>query len=336
MSCVLAGLPLQSLSGTSTLSRSTRLAIPKALKEEIRGEYMTSGLQPARLVGELPDLREGLFEKQAKIYNCEAERVYVMSGRRFCKTATLGRKGAALCIARPGANVIYTARSLRNAKKIIFPELRVLRDRYHIPIRFRRSNDDVSAMFPGDSEIMFMGIKTQDRIEDLKGYGKDVDLVCHDELGTYDTDWVEEMVEDGGYPLTADCGGQLWLLGNPGRVMSGWWYEKTKLTYDHDYPVYRGTGLENPYLQNALAEGQFVDGINRKFEEWLRRYREHNKIDEDDPGYRRKWLGEWVQDTDALVFDYDPERNAVAALPRLPGAVDEVGVGGPDWAGLDA
>jgi hypothetical protein len=313
------------------------VAIPKALKQEICDEAERAAYVAPRLLGELPDLTPQHFPKSKAIYDCTAERMYAMSGRRFCKTATFTRKSSSLCIAREGANVIYTARSLRNAKKIIFPELRVLRDRYKIPIRFRRSNDDVSAIFPGDSEIMFMGIKSYDRIEDLKGYGKDVDLVCHDELGTYPEDWVEEMVEDGGYPLTADCGGQLWLLGNPGRIMSGWWYEQTRLEYAHDYPVFRGTGLDNPYLQNALEEGMFVDGVNLKFQAWLRRYREHNNISENDPGYRRKWLGEWVQDTDALMFDYDPVRNAVNSLPGLPGVpLDTVGLSGPDWSGLDA
>jgi hypothetical protein len=145
------------------------------------------------------------------------------------------------------------------------------------------------------------------------------------------------MVEDGGYPLTADCGGQLWLLGNPGRILSGWWHKVTRLDYEHDYPVFRGSGLDNPYLQGALEEGMFVGGVNLKFKEWLRRYREHNGISEDDPGYRRKWMGEWVQDTDALMFDYDPLRNAVDELPRLPGLPLDVGLpDGVDWAGLDA
>ena len=316
------------------------MAVPRALRARLQEQADRRALvqqSTPRSISAPPTLTEGLFDKQAQIFHCQADRMYAMSGRRFCKTATFGRKSAALCIARPGANVIYTARSLRNAKKIIFPELRVLRDRYRIPIRFRRSNDDVSAVFPGDSEIMFMGIKTQDRIDDLKGYGKDVDLVCMDELGTYPIDWVEEMVEGGGYPLTADCGGKMWLLGNPGRVMAGWWYERTRLDYTHACPVFRGTGHDNPYLQGALAEGQFVDGVNLKFARWLDAYREANGISETDASYRREWLGEWCQDVDALVFDYDSGRNGVSALPRLPGApLDGPGVGGPDWAGLDA
>lgn len=317
------------------------MAVPRALRTRLQEQVDRRAFaqRPAveRPTSGPPDLTPQNFPKSEAMFKCSAERMYAMSGRRFCKTATFTRKSASLCIARSGANVIYTARSLRNAKKIIFPELRVLRDRYGIPIRFRRSNDDVSAIFPGDSEIMFMGVKSYDRIEDLKGYGKDVDLVCHDELGTYPEDWVEEMVEDGGYPLTADCGGQLWLLGNPGRIMSGWWYKQTRLEYEHNYPVFRGTGLDNPYLQGALDEGMFVDGVNLKFKAWLRRYREHNNISEDDPGYRRKWIGEWVQDTDALMFDYDPERNAVDALPDVPGSLLDVGQPGAiDWGRYDA
>jgi hypothetical protein len=269
------------------------------------------------------------------MFNCTASRLYALMGRRTGKTAAFARKAGSLCIARPGAQVVYTARSLKNAKKIIFPELRALQQRYRVPIRFRRSNDDVTATFPGDSEITFMGIKSVDRLEDLRGFGKDVDLIGLDELGTYG-EWTEEMVERAAFPLTADCAGQMWLMGNVGRFMSGWWYEKTRDDATHSLPVFRGTGFDNPYLQGALEEGKFVDGVNLKFARWLEEYREANEIEEDDPTYRQEWLNQWCQNVDALMFDYSPERNAVPELPGLPGALDGLALVGPDWAGLDA
>jgi hypothetical protein len=311
------------------------VAIPKALKQEIQDEALRDAHALPRLSGSLPDFRDALFAKQVRIFNDPAERVFMLSGRRFGKTAAFGRKAAQLCINKPHTNVVYTARSLRNAKKIIFPELEVLRDRYNVPIRFKGSNDDVTARFPGDSEILFMGIEIKKRVDILRGYGKDVELIGLDELGVYE-DWLEFLIEKGAHALTADCAGQMWLMGNPGELMNGWWYEHTRPEADHEYPVYHGTGLENPYLQNALAEGQFVDGVNLKFRQWLADYRRKNKISEDDPTYRQEWLGEWCQNVDALMFDYSPERNAVPELPGLPGALDGLALVGPDWAGLDA
>jgi hypothetical protein len=288
-----------------------------------------------------PDFRDSLHAKQQQLYDCTDERLYSLTGRRHGKTAAFGRKAARLCITRPGANVIYIARSLKNAKNIIFPELRAIRDLYRVPIRFRRSNDDVKALFPGDSEIMFMGIKTVDRIDDLRGFGKDVELIGIDELGAYNDrspDWVEEMVEDGAFPLTGDCAGQMWLMGNPGKFMRGWWYRVTRLRdRPHSFPVFRGTGFDNPFLQNALAEGQFVRGVNRKFRAWLTKHLVDNGKSYKDSAVWQEWLGLWCQNTEAMIFDYDPQRNAVGELPRLPGAPLDVGMGGgPDWSGLDA
>lgn len=256
------------------------------------------------------DIRSSLFAAQLDAFDCAADRLHLLCGRRAGKTTVIAARASSVCL-RPGRNVVYIARTLRNAKKIVFPELRRVAAANKIAISFRFSNDDVSVRFGNGSEVLFMGVRSVDRIEDIRGYGRGVDLVCVDECGTY-PDWLGELVEDAAHPLTADCGGKMLLAGSPGRVLDGYWYDATRHDTAHAWPVQRWTMTANPHIQ----DGGLADGTNQAAVAWLADYRTQRGIDETDAAYRREWLGEWCRDTTALVFDYDADRNSVSTLPE--------------------
>jgi len=96
-------------------------------------------------------------------------------------------------------------------------------------------------------------------------------------------------------PSLVRHGGRLLVMGIPGPVLAGIWYEICEGSQRAFYSQHRVSLLSNPFIPDAPGEVA----------------REALRLGEDNPLFRRHWRGEWVYDPEATVYRYDSARNGI-------------------------
>lgn len=178
--------------------------------------------------------------------------------------------------------------------------LQEIDEKYKIGCEFTDSN--LTMTHPTGGRLQLFGADMKNFIRRLKGVktpGVAIDEA--QDFGTHMTELVESVLE----PTIADYStGWLALTGTPGPVPHGYFYNVICNGYGN-YSVHSWSILDNPFMPNAEA---FIKDLMQK-KGW----------DEFTPTLRREWRGEWVLDTDALVFKYDERKNDYLKLPDADG-----------------
>ena len=113
---------------------------------------------------------------------------------------------------------------------------------------------------------------------------------------------LKELILDVIEPRTADLSGQIAMLGTPNAARAGFFFEAcTGLAKGWSH--HHWTLFDNPYLPHAR---QWVQENLFDARGWTA---EH-------PTYCREYLGLWVRDDSAMVYDYREDRNTYAVLPE--------------------
>lgn len=110
-------------------------------------------------------------------------------------------------------------------------------------------------------------------------------------------DWFAKLFEAAIMPVTLDYQGQLWAIGTPAPVASGFFFDAChdtgKWSNGHHW-----TANDNPFF---IRQGRDA----------LREARDRFKLTEDSVTYQREWLGLWIVDPDELVY-YIPDAAVIS------------------------
>lgn len=234
----------------------------------------------------------GLFPAQRRFLRDPAKRKGALCGRRAGKTETLVPWLYDSCVRRPGSVNPYIALSQKSARRILWPTLKRVAARYSLPLEFREQT--LTAKHPNGSLIWVTGCPDEAQCEDLRGspYGR----VAIDEAGSFPP-WLEYLVNDVLDPALMDFDGEMALVGSPGLVPAGFFFEKT--AGDVPWATHSWTCLDNPHVPGAA---------------YLARKREEHGWNEEHPTYVREYLGQWVHDEWAFIYPFDARKN-VGTLP---------------------
>lgn len=257
-----------------------------------------------RLQAELAEEPQYLIDLHPK------QRAFVEDPAKF-KAAQCSRRagkshGAAVWLLEGGRQAphemsLYIALSRNNARGIMEKALRDLERTYNIGLRFFERDNQLMVGMPNGHIIWLAGCKDSLEIEKFRGYK--FKRVVIDEAASFGP-YLRSLVVDVLTPALLDMDGELALIGTPGVIPTGVFFEVTEGGHDTDslarWPTHKWTVLDNPYVPHAA--------------EWLENYRITNKWALDHPTYVREWLGEWVRDDGALVYPYDA-RNIFDTLP---------------------
>jgi len=305
---------------------------------------------PSLVASQLRALASAEQERAASAFSPEAvctphQLAFVTDPNRFkaaCCSRRAGKTVAAAVLliqsaaGSPGTVSLYITLSRVSGKKIVWKNLLWLNRRFDLGGVINRT--ELSITFPNESVIYVAGAKDESEMEKLRGLSK-VNLAIIDEAQSF-KDYVQELVDDVIVPALMDTKGSLALLGTPGKVRAGYFYEALRHASpdllellnvepfndndkerddeedgpanDNAWSVHHWTIRDNPYIPDVEAE--------------LARVRKRKRWSETAPTYQREYLGRWVTEHDALVYHYDQERNGYdpAALPH--GFFD-----GPEW-----
>ncbi len=225
-----------------------------------------------------------------------AKRKTALAGRRGGKT-----EGAAVWLIEPwqrfpNETSIFCARTLGHSRAIIWPVLQRLNRLHKLGMRFNENL--LTATFPNGYTIKLFGADTRNDVERLRGprYARAV----LDEAGSWPPELLEYVVDSILDPALMDLDGELAIIGSPGVVPAGFFYDITE--GPGKWSTHHFDCRDNPWVNGAP---------------YLARKLKENGWNDEHPTYVREYLGRWVRDASALVCPYEPDRNSHAGpLPE--------------------
>lgn len=206
----------------------------------------------------------------------------------------------------PAVPVLYVTLTRVNAKEIIWPTLVGLNREFSLGFKVREQ--DLELISPLGVPIQLRGAHTQQEIEKYRG--KFYKKIKVDEPGSFPDRVIRPLVRDVLRPTLMDYDGELSLGGTPPPLRRGYFYEEWKRIAKkaietgvdpETLGLFHWTVKENERFPARLA-GKSIDQI-------LADIRDEFGWTDDDPTYRREYLGEDVEDLAALLFEYREERN---------------------------
>jgi hypothetical protein len=254
-------------------------------------------------------LRAELFGPQLAFFDDPSRQKAALCTRRAGKTEGEARDSLDGGLCAPARNMlrsVYIAITRERAKDLLWGHLKAIN--FRLQLGMKANEQELTMTLPeglGGSVVKLTGADKAKEIE--KRRGDKLRRVRIDEAQTFG-DYLKPFVEDVLDPALMDLQGDLGLLGTPGPVCAGFFYDVTR---NEDaasvakrlpgWAVHSWSVLDNPHMPHARAE------ITAK--------KAARGWDDLHPTYLREWCGRWVNDAGALFYRYDPTRNTYKELP---------------------
>lgn len=193
---------------------------------------------------------------------------------------------------------VYITLSRKQAKKIIWKDLIKILDQKKIP--YHLDNSDLSITLLDTNSIIYVsGAKDKSEIEKFRGLA--IKLCYIDECQSFRS-YIQEMIDEVIAPALFDYNGTLCLLGTPGPVPVGYFYDCFK---NPKWSAHSWSLFDNPYIK--IKSGKSA-------QELLQEELERRGVTADDPKIRREFFAEWTVDDQSLIFKYNTALNDYASI----------------------
>lgn len=252
-------------------------------------EYLEASVGKPTGAGEV--VLRHLFDKQRALIKDPGKKKSAKCGRRAGKTTTAAAYLCEQCLDRPGALTGYITLTRKQAKRLIWPELKRLNKHYRLGMSFNET--DLVARFPNGSEIWVAGADKLDQIEKFRGVA--FLLVVLDECASFKAH-IEDLVKEVLEPTLEDYDGVVMMIGTPSKACAGMFYEAT--TKDTTWSKHSWTVLDNPMFPRWRGAKDW----HTRARKWLAKLQAKNKWTDDEPVLHREWLAKWVRDASSMVY----------------------------------
>jgi hypothetical protein len=184
----------------------------------------------------VPHLDIRLHPAQAQVFRDSSRFKVMVCGRRFGKTQGLKAEIIKEAVAKPGSVVWYVAPTYKQAKRLMWMELKLA-----IPERMIEKKSEVELIFwlKNGSTISLFGV---DKPDGLRGSG--VNLLCMDEYQDFKPEIFEKVL----YPTLTDRRGRVVVAGTP-------------KSYNLLYDLYM-RGFDPEWQKDGWKSWQFVTADN--------------------------------------------------------------------------
>jgi hypothetical protein len=276
---------------------------------------------------------KALFGPQYRFFADPAKRKAALCSRRAGKTEAIAAWLLDGAKDSPGGLSLYVALSRNNCRLILWATMEAIEARHKIGLRFKEQDNQLMIITPNGHRIWLAGCKDSAEIEKFRGMK--FRRAAIDEGASYGP-YLRELVDDVLGPALLDLNGELAIIGTPGAIPVGFFFEVTTGEgVGHDasaqWSTHSWTCDQNPYIQlNDVDEcdreaeikaAEDRDYCNPRVEAFLEAEKTRHNWMDDHPTYLREWRGVWIRDEGALVYPYNPELNQ---FRRLPSDDDEV------------
>ena len=229
--------------------------------------------------------------------------------RRAGKSYAAGLMLLEAAYKNPNVSCLYVALTRASAKRIMWKDVLKTIDReQQMGCRFNET--ELSVTLPNGSMIYLLGMDTDEQEKD-KALGQKFKAVVIDEAASYGVD-LHEMVYGILKPATADYRGTIAMIGTPGNMKRGLFYELTKgqnpgearRWIKQGWSGHRWTAFDNPHMAD-------------KWKAEIEDLRLANPLIENTPLFQQHYLGKWVVDDSNLVYRFDYTKNTFETLPTM-------------------
>lgn len=255
------------------------------------------------------------FDKQIAFITDPARFKTAVCSRRSGKTIACAVDLLLTASSRPG-DVAYITLNRRSAKKIIWREL--LKYNKQFNLGGRADNTELTITMPNTAMIHVSGAKDESEIEKLRGLS--LRKVYIDEAQSF-RPYIQELMEDIIEPALTDYAGSLILIGTPGPIPTGFFYD---ISHNPQWSHHHWTMEDNPHIK--LKSG--VEPL-----ELIKELAQRRGLSLNSPSIQREYFGQWVKDADSLVYKFDSVANIYKDLPNDMRFVFGIDIG---WKDSDA
>ena len=227
--------------------------------------------------------------------------------RRAGKSYAAGLMLLEAAYKNPNVSCLYVALTRASAKRIMWKDVLKTIDReQQLGCRFNET--ELSVTLPNGSIVYLLGMDADEQ-EKEKALGQKFKAVAVDEAASYNVD-LNEIVYGILKPATADYRGTIALIGTPGNMKRGIFFDLTRGQdpgdpgrWDKDgWTCYRWTAFQNPKVaEQWTAEIEDLKLANPAVEQTTL--------------FQQHYLGRWVIDDTKLVYKFDSARNVFKELP---------------------
>jgi len=201
---------------------------------------------------------------------------------------------------------LYITINRKMAKRNIWPKLKMINRMFAlggVP-----NESDLTITYPKGGIIMCLGAEDRGAIENLRGLA--IKKAYLDEVQSF-PEYIRELVDLVIGPALMDYQGQLILIGTPGAVPAGYFYDLT----NPSSPNYIGQGcskhswsfFDNPKMPYLKLGKTHQDALDRELK--------RRGVTVADPSIQREWFGRWVTDENSLVYHWG-QHNHYDQLPQ--------------------
>lgn len=265
----------------------------------------------ARDITEWADLERIVIEsthpKQRGFVIDPGRRLAALVARGGGKT-TAGKARLVLRMLRtPKARCVYIATTRAQAEELLWIPLKDLIEKLGIEATFNETKLRVTFRRNG-ATLRLVGADDKREIEKLRG--QPFHEVGVDEAASYDTQLLEHLIYRIVGPRLGDYGGCLWLIGTPGHVLQGPFYDVSRTASpiarrweDRGKPEYADWQRWSLHTWNLADGAPYVVAMANLWAEALRE-KEANGWSDQNPVWKREYLGQWAADDTENVFRY--------------------------------
>lgn len=268
------------------------------------------------------DLRQYLHAKQREVFECDAPAMEVLGGRQGGKTFVDVGWSIEGGLDVPGSTNPYFGLTASSVGDIWWPEVQT----WWKLLGWDQSDlheHTKTAKLPNGSILRGRGTDDRRTIETSRG--AKYNRIVVDEMGAQDERFLRYFINLL-WPTMIKNRGRMLRSGNPGLVLAGYWFEHTNEQRSITSPLFHWTAWDNPALGthaeiDAFVSQQTMDDCGLSLVEIKQQIEDGAK---EGPAitFQREWLARWIQDVGALVFPFQPHRNAIDALPlRNPNGI---------------
>jgi hypothetical protein len=268
--------------------------------DQERDEILKAYIQSRTKIETKFVIEEYLFREQLAFINDPDRYVTAVCSVRAGKTTACAADLIHTALSKPGTMGIYITLARTSAKAIVWPELKkILRD---YKIACKPNESDLTIQFTNDSWIRLYGGNEETEIEKIRGLSN-VELVYLDESQAF-RQHIKELVEDIIAKRLYDTNGRCRMIGTPGPIEGGYFYECSKSpAWSHHH----WTMHQNPWLLKKSGKTP---------QELIEADCARKGVTLEDPSIQRECFGVWKRDPEALLLQYEAKKNDFDELPK--------------------
>lgn len=253
-----------------------------------------------------PDIFAGTFPQQKQFVLDTSKHKALFCTRRSAKSFTAGVYLVHEALTNPGCNCLFLGLTRASAKAIIWKDiLRVIDDQFKLGAEFNQT--ELTMTLPNGSLISVTGIDAHED-EMRKVLGRKFRLVCIDEASMYTINLHNLVYGVLGPAMTdpnaAGSRGTICLMGTASDFPTGLFYDITT-GKEKGWKLFTWTAHDNPYVSKQWQEA--LDEIARE-----------RPLYQETPQFKQWYLNQWVIDEEKLVYRFNPQKNLIKQIPKLP------------------